>query len=61
LNPFELALGVETKQPMDLTIPKRRNTCREGGKEAKEIAKEHEKRKAHGIKLLENVQASYEK
>ncbi len=61
MNPFELALGVEAKQPMDLTIPKTRSTCHEGGKEAKKMAKKHEKKKAWAIKLLENVQASYEK
>jgi hypothetical protein len=51
MNPFELALGVEAKQPMDLTIP--RNTHHEGGKEAEKMAKECEERKACAIKLLE--------
>jgi hypothetical protein len=46
-NPFELALGVEAKQPMDLAIPRTRRTHHEGDKEAEEMAKECEKRKAH--------------
>jgi len=46
MSPFELALGVEAKQPMVLSIPKTRSTYHEGGKEAKKMAKEHEKKKA---------------
>jgi hypothetical protein len=61
MSPFELALGVEAKQLMDLAIPKTRSIHREGGKEAKEMAKECEKRKAQATKLLEKTQASYEK
>jgi vacuolar-type H+-ATPase subunit E/Vma4 len=61
MNPFELALGVEAKQLMDLAIPKIRSIHCEGDKEAKEMAKECEKRKAQVTKLLEKTQASYEK
>jgi hypothetical protein len=61
MNPFELALGVEVKQPMDLTIPRTRYTHREGGKQAEEMAKECEKKKAHAIKLLEKMHVSYVK
>jgi hypothetical protein len=46
-------MGIETKQPMDLTIPRIRSICRKGGKEAKELAKEREARKAWVIKPLE--------
>jgi hypothetical protein len=40
---------------MDLTIPKTRGTCRKGDKEAKEMVKECEERKAWAIKLLKKV------
>jgi hypothetical protein len=49
MSPFELALGVEAKQPMDLTIPRIRGTCHKSDKEAKEMAKEREERKAWAI------------
>jgi hypothetical protein len=39
LSPFELALGVEVKQPIDPAIFRIRGTRREGDKEAKEKAK----------------------
>jgi hypothetical protein len=45
MSPFELALGVETKQPMDLAILKTKNIHCQGSKEAKEMAKECEERK----------------
>ncbi len=61
MNPFELVLGIEVKQPMDLTIPRTRGTHYEGGIEAEKMTKECEKNKAHAIKLLEKVQANYEK
>jgi hypothetical protein len=51
MRPFELALRVETKQPMDLTIPKTICTCHKGNKEAKNMAKECEERKTWAIKL----------
>jgi hypothetical protein len=53
MNPFELAMRIEVKQPMDLTIPRTKGTCCEGDKEAEKMAKEHEKRKTRTIKLLE--------
>jgi hypothetical protein len=40
---------------MDLTIPRTRSTRHKGNKEAKEMAKECEKRKAWAIKLLEKA------
>jgi hypothetical protein len=39
MSPFELTLGVKTKQPMDLAIPITRSMCHEGGKEAEEMTK----------------------
>jgi hypothetical protein len=55
MSPFELALGVETKQPMDLAILKTRSICCEGSKEAKKMATECEQRKTWAIKLLEKL------
>jgi len=45
MNPFELALGVEVKQFMDLAFLKTRGIRREGSKEAEEMAKECEEKK----------------
>ncbi len=53
MNPFELALGVEAKQPMDLAIPKTKGIHRKGSKEAEKMAKAREERKSWTIKLLE--------
>jgi len=53
MSRFELALEVETKQPIDLTIPKKRGTLHEGNDETKKMAKEYEERKTWAIKLLE--------
>ncbi len=53
MSPFELALGVEVKQSMDLTIPKTRGTRCKGDKEVEKLAKEHEERKSQPIKFLE--------
>jgi hypothetical protein len=61
MSPFELALGIEAKQPMDLAIPRTRGTRLEGDNEAEKMAKECEKRKGKAIKLLEKAQMSYEK
>lgn len=61
MSPFELALEVEAKQPIDLTIPKKISIFHEGDDEAKKMAKEYEERKAWAIKLLEKTHASYEK
>ncbi len=55
MSPFELALGIETEQPMDLTILRTRGTCRKGRKEAKKMAKECEERKSWAIKFLEKM------
>jgi len=49
------------KQAMDLTILRIRGTHREGCKEAEKMAKECEEKKAHAIKLLEEVHVSYVK
>jgi len=46
MNPFELALGVEAKQPMDLAIPKTKGIHRKGSKEAEKMAKAREERKS---------------
>ncbi len=54
-------MGIEAKKPMDLAIPRTRNIHCKGGKEAKELAKEHEVRKAWAIKFLEKAHASYDK
>ncbi len=53
MSHFELALEVEAKQPIDLTIPKKRGTIHEGDDEAKKMAKEYEERKTWAIKFLE--------
>jgi hypothetical protein len=45
MNPFELVLGIEAKQPMDLAIPRTRGTRHKSNKEAKEMAKECEENK----------------
>jgi hypothetical protein len=50
-----LALGVETKQPMDLASFKRRGICCEGGVDVKEMAKVCEESKSQAIKLLEKA------
>jgi hypothetical protein len=55
MSPFELALGIEAKQPVDLTIPRTRGTCLEGDNEAEKMAKECEERKGKAIKLLEKA------
>jgi hypothetical protein len=52
---FELALRVEVKQPMDLTIFKTKGTRCKCDKEAKEMAKGREERKSRAIKLLKKV------
>jgi hypothetical protein len=44
---FELALGVEARQPMDLTIPKMRGKCHKGNKNAKEMVRKHEEMIIH--------------
>jgi hypothetical protein len=46
MNPFELAFGVETKQPMDLAILKTKDIHYEGNKEVEEMGNECEQRKA---------------
>jgi len=53
MSHFELALEVEAKQLIDLTIPKKRGTLHEGDDEAKKMAKEYEERKTWAIKFLE--------
>jgi hypothetical protein len=47
MNPFQLALGIKVKQPMDLAIPRKRSTCHEGDKEPKRWPKNMKRRK-HG-------------
>jgi hypothetical protein len=55
MSPFELALGVEVKQPMDLTIFRTKGIWCKCGKEAEEMAKGREERESQSIKLLEKV------
>jgi hypothetical protein len=61
MSPFELALGVKAKQPMDLAIFITRGMCHEGSKEVEDMTKECEKKKTWAIKLLQKAWASYEK
>jgi hypothetical protein len=61
MNPFELALGIEAKQPLDLTILRTKGTHRDGNKDVQKLAKDCEDRKSWAIKLLEKVKASYDK
>jgi hypothetical protein len=46
ISPFELALWVEPRQPMDLAIPKVKRTYHEGGINAEQMTKEGEERKS---------------
>jgi hypothetical protein len=41
VNPFELTLGVEKKEPIDSTIPRTRECC-EGDKNVKEMVRKCE-------------------
>jgi hypothetical protein len=55
-NPVKLALGIETKQPMDLAIFRTKSTHREGGKEAETMVKEREERKSRANKLRRHIE-----
>jgi hypothetical protein len=46
MSPFELALGIEAKQPLDLTIPGTKGTCCDDSKDVEEMAKDCEERKS---------------
>ncbi len=46
INPFELALGVEAKQPIYLTILRTRGICHKGGKETKDMAEDNKENKS---------------
>jgi hypothetical protein len=61
MNLFELALGMEVKQPLDLVVPCTMGYYRDGGKNVEIMVKEHKKLKTHAKKLLEDAQAKYEK
>jgi hypothetical protein len=61
MSPFELALGIETKQPLDLTIPRIKCTYCDNSKDVEKMAKDCEKKKSRVIKFLEKVKVSYEK
>jgi len=61
MSPFELALGIEAKQPLDLTIPRTKSTCCDDSKNVEEMAKDCEEKKPWAIKLLEKMKVSYEK
>jgi len=61
MSPFELALGIEAKQPLDLTISRTKDTCCDDSKNVEEMAKDCEERKSWAIKLLEKMKVRYEK
>ncbi len=45
MNPFQLILGIEAKQPMDLAIIRTSGTHSEGSNDTKKMAKDREERK----------------
>lgn len=51
-NPLELTMGIEARQPMDLTILRVRGTCCKGSQNSEEMAKECEERKSLAMKFL---------
>lgn len=53
MNPFQLILGIEAKQPMDLAIIRTSGTHSEGSNDTKKMAKDREERKLWTIKFLE--------
>ncbi len=61
MSPFELALGMKAKQPMDLTIFRIISTYCEGNKDVEEMAKDYEEKKTWATELLKKMQVSYEK
>jgi hypothetical protein len=58
---FELALGTEVKQPLDLIIPHTMGYCKDSGKNGEIMAKERKELNVYAKKLLEEAQARYEK
>ncbi len=61
MSPFELALGMEVKQPLDLVVLCTMGYHRDGGKNAKIMAKDSKELNACAKKLLEEAQTRYEK
>jgi hypothetical protein len=61
MNPFELVLEMEVKQPLDLVVPRTMGYQRNGGRNVEIMAKEHKKLKTCAKKLLGDAQARYEK
>ncbi len=55
MSPFELALRIEAKQPLNLTILKTKGTRHDGNKDVEKMAKDCEERKSWAIKLLKKV------
>jgi hypothetical protein len=55
-NPFMSALGVDAKQPKDLTILRTKGIHREGGKEVEAMTKECEERKSWANKLQRPIE-----
>jgi hypothetical protein len=49
MSPFELTLGIEVKQPMDLTIFRTKGTQCKCSKEVEEMAKGCEERTSRAI------------
>ncbi len=61
MNVFELTLGIEARQHMDLGILRMRGNHCEGRKSVEKMVRKHEKLNAQAKKILEKAHASYEK
>lgn len=61
MSPFELMLGMEVNQPLDLTVFHKMGFHRDGGKNAQIMAKERKELNARAKKLFEEAQTRYEK
>jgi hypothetical protein len=61
MSPFELALGLEVKQPLDLVIRQMMGYHKDDGKNAKIMAKECKEVNICAKKVLEETQTRYEK
>jgi hypothetical protein len=48
MNPFELALGIEAKQPLNLTIRRTKGTSCDNSKDVAKMAKGREKNEIMG-------------
>jgi hypothetical protein len=61
MSPFELVLGMEVNQPLDLTVFHKMGFHRDGGKNVQIMAKERKELNARAKKLFEEAQTRYEK